>query len=300
MTSKARPLAAVLAGVALAVSASAALADQAKNPVQGVPAAAPAPGKGLPTAPALPAKLPKGYVQVHSLPFTSNQFTQTRGSVACPAGTVPYGGGVVVASSGLNANVNSSFPSGTSWIADVNNVGAPTTFAVYAVCGKAVRNYVVVESRDVLDPAETQATGTIGCPGNTVVWGGGALSNSGSTAVLINSTFPESNGWRTDMNTNTNFDTTFNVFAICAKKPKGYFVQVGAPVVNPPSSQTRALAFCPGGQTALGGGALSSSGSVTVDLNTAFPQGTFWDVFEDNGQPFTTETIRAVAICLNV
>ena len=55
----------------------------------------------------------------------------------------------------------------------------------------------------------------------------------------------------------------------------------------------------PGGQTALGGGALSSSGSVTVDLNTAFPQGTFWDVYEDNGQPFTTETIRAVAICLN-
>ena len=258
-------------------------------------ASAPAPGKGLPTAPALPAKLPKGYVQVHSLPFTSNQFTQTRGSVACPAGTVPYGGGVVVASSGLNANVNSSFPAGNTWVADVNNVSSPTTFAVYAVCAKAVRNYVVVESGAFTDAAETQASGTIACPAHTVVYGGGSLSNSGSTAVLINSTLPEANGWRTDMNTNTNFNTTFEVFAICARKPKGYFVQVGAPVVNPPSSQTRALAFCPGGQTALGGGALSSSGSVTVDLNTAFPQGTFWDVYEDNGQPFTTETIRAVA-----
>jgi hypothetical protein len=60
MTSMARPLAAALAGVALAASASAALADQAKNPVPGVPATAPAAGKPIPAAPALPAKLPRG------------------------------------------------------------------------------------------------------------------------------------------------------------------------------------------------------------------------------------------------
>jgi hypothetical protein len=297
MTSMARPLAAALAGVALAASASAALADQAKNPVPGAPASAPAAGKPIPSAPVLPAKLPRGYVQVHSQPFSAGQFTQTRGSVICPIGTVVYGGGVLITATSLNANVNSSFPVGNTWVADVNNVGAPTTFTVYAVCGQPVRNYRIVENGLFTDPAGRQATGTAACPGRTVVFGGGVLSNTGSTAVLINSTFPEDNGWRTDMNDNTNFDTTFDVFAICGHKPKGYSVQVGAPVVNSPSSQNNASVLCPAGQLPLGGGALSSSGSVTVDLNSTFPVGALWNVFEDNGQPFTVETLRAIAIC---
>src|SRR5690242_10797657 len=107
MTSMARPLAAALAGVALAASTSAALAGQATSPVTGVPAPAPAAGTPLPAAPALPAKLPRGYMQVHSQPLSAGQFTQTRGTVLCPIGTVVYGGGVQIAGTSLNANVNS-------------------------------------------------------------------------------------------------------------------------------------------------------------------------------------------------
>jgi hypothetical protein len=298
MTSMSRPLAAALAGVALAASASAALADQGKNPIQAAPAAGPAPGKTAPAAPALAGKLPKGYVQVHSQLFASGQFTQARGSVLCPIGTVAYGGGVLITSTGLNANVNSSFPAGNTWVADVNNVGAPTTFSVYAVCGKPVRNYTIVESGAFTDPAGQQAIGSVGCPAHTVVLGGGSLSNTGSTAVLINSTFPQGNGWRTDMNDNTNFGTTFSVFAICGKKPRDYSVQVGAPVTNAPSSQNLATVTCLAGQFPLGGGAVSSSGSVTVDLNSSFPDGASWDVWEDNGQPFTVASLRAFAICV--
>jgi hypothetical protein len=51
---------------------------------------------------------------VHSQPFSSGQFTQTRGSVICPIGTVAYGGRVIITSTGLNANVNSSFPVGNT------------------------------------------------------------------------------------------------------------------------------------------------------------------------------------------
>jgi hypothetical protein len=36
---------------------------------------------------------------------------------------------------------------------------------------------------------------------------------------------------------------------------------------------------------------------VTVDLNSSLPVGALREVFEDNGQPFTVETLRAVAIC---
>jgi hypothetical protein len=297
MTSKARPLAAALAGVALAASGSAALADQGKNPVQGVPAAAPTAGKTVPVTATPAGKLPRRYVQVHSQLFSAGQFTQTRGTVLCPIGTVVYGGGVLITATGLNANVNSSFPAGNTWIAEVNNVGEPTTFSVYAICGKPVRNYQIVESGSFTDPAGQQVTGTAPCPAHTVVLGGGSVSNTGSTAVLINSTFPQDNGWRTDMNDNTNFDTTFNVFAICGKKPRDYSVQVGAPVTNAPSSQDLATVTCPAGQLPLGGGGVSSSGSVTVDLNSSFPDGATWRLFEDNGQPFTAASLRAFAIC---
>ncbi len=95
MTSKARPLAAALAGVALAASAPAALADQPKNPVQGVPASAPAPGKTACRQHPRCRQAAEG-LRPGALPALHlDQFTQTRGSVACPIGTVAYGGGVV-------------------------------------------------------------------------------------------------------------------------------------------------------------------------------------------------------------
>ena len=63
----------------------------------------------------------EGY-NVTSASFSAPNGTQSSGSVSCPAGTVAYGGGVLLASTNLSADVNSSWPaSDTEWSAKVNN-----------------------------------------------------------------------------------------------------------------------------------------------------------------------------------
>jgi hypothetical protein len=128
------------------------------------------------------------------------------------------------------------------------------------------------------------------------VLGGGIISNSDSVAVNINSTFPQNNGWRADLNNNTTPDTTFDVQAVCGKKPRGYAIVTGPQVLNPAFTQTLATATCPDGTVKLSGGDLSFSFSPAVDLGSASGTATGWETFENNGQFFDT-TVEALAVC---
>jgi hypothetical protein len=274
------------------------MADPGKTPATAAPAAVAAPGKA-PSTMALGAssRAPAGYRVVTSGLLTALTGRQTRGSVTCPAGTVPFGGGAFISGSNENININSSFPSGTSWFADINNVsGSSDTFSVYAVCANALRKYQIVESSPFANPADTQSSGSVTCPGRTVPLGGGALSQSGSVAVNMNTTIPFGRGWRTDMNNNTTPATTFEVFAVCARQPRNYTVVTGTPVTNPGFTQTLATATCPAPTVPLGGGAFSGSSSPAVDLNTTFPSGNNWDVYEDNTAIGST-SLTAYAVC---
>ena len=228
--------------------------------------------------------------------------TQTRGVATCPAKTVPYGGGAEVTSNSMTTNINSSFPTATGWNADINNAGsAPDTFVVFAVCAKKNASYSIVVSSPVSNT--TQNRGTAVCPAGTKVMGGGSLSNSGSVLVNMNSTFPQKVGkgqsatyqWATDENNAAGGAPTFVVYAVCGHAA-GYTLVAGTPQVDPAMTQTGAIAVCPSGKVPLGGGALSSSGNVAVDLNTSQPASATWEAFEDNnatGAP----TITAYAIC---
>ena len=48
---------------------------------------------------------PAGY-SIQSAVFDAANGEQTEGTVACPSGTVPWGGGAVIGSSSLDANLN--------------------------------------------------------------------------------------------------------------------------------------------------------------------------------------------------
>src|SRR3954463_7759702 len=121
---------------ALAVAASGtALAGAGEDPAQ--PAGPSMDAAALVPA-ALPAGLPRKYVSLQSALLSAPAGLQTRGTLACPTATVPLGGGGSISAGDLRANVNSSFPNGTTWIADVNNAsGANTTFRLFVICGKA-------------------------------------------------------------------------------------------------------------------------------------------------------------------
>jgi hypothetical protein len=247
------------------------------------------------------AKTPALYTQVHSGFLSAAAHAQTRGTVSCPAGTVAWGGGAVIAGDDLGGNINSSFPmsGGSGWIADINNASSSAMdFTVNVVCAKAPRKYRIVEGPEITDPAfSMSATGTQSCPAGTAVLGGGSVSNTTGFSIDVGSSFPSGNGWRTDMSNQSDFDTTFNVFAICGKAPRSYAVVTGPAVDNAPGTQSNATVSCARGQ-ALSGGAQSSSSLVQVTLNSTIPDPAIggWAVFENNSGS-QDSTVRAIVIC---
>jgi hypothetical protein len=287
----------LVASVSMLGAAGGAGAAAGKTPAQGKAASAPAAGKSAPRIPF--AGIGSKITTVINGPFTAANGVQTRGVATCPGTKQPAGGGALTQSSNLNANINSSFPSASGWIADVNNnSGSDTTFFVYAVCAPHNLHYTVVVN-SVTDPAFSQTTGFATCPAHTFVRGGGALSSSGSVLVNINSTLTAGNGWRVDGNNATGSGTTLTVFAVCANKPAGYTVVFGSSVTNAAGTETPATVACPAGSPfQLGGGGVSSSGSTAVNMNSTLPTSSGWEVFENNASGSDT-SISAQAICVS-
>src|SRR5579871_2792338 len=89
-----------LFGTGLVLSASPAFAA-GKAPA---PTTMPSGGPAAVARPDSGAGLPPGYLVVTSQPVTAGSGGQTHGSVTCPAGRLPSGGGAFVDSSSLGAN----------------------------------------------------------------------------------------------------------------------------------------------------------------------------------------------------
>ncbi len=297
MTNRVRILA-----VTAALAATAALGTTtgiAKTAHLAAPAAAGAGKQAL----GIQAATPSGYV-IKTASFTATNGQQSFGSVTCPAtkkgvAREPLGGGVVITSNSLSANVNSSYPSSTSWDAYVsNNSGADTSFTVYAICAKPHKHYqVVANSTD--NPSGAQSSASVSCPSGTKVTGGGGLNSSFDVAVNINTSIPTGNGWRVDANNASASDNTLTVYAVCSASwpsTTGYNIAVGPTVTNSAGTETEATVSCASGQSVLGGGGFSSSGSTAVNMNSTFPFTGEWAVFENNATA-SDSTITAYAIC---
>lgn len=148
------------------------------------------------------------------------------------------------------------------------------------------KGYTVVNSGLISSPAGTETYGAVLCPPLTVVWGGGVYITGRSLNFNVNSSYPAgSAGWIARVNNATfegAFDTTFTVYAICAKQPRNYAV-VSEAFPNP-SGLTSAEVACPGTSKVLGGGSYSNSRSSggaasTVDISSTFPKGkNVWSV----------------------
>src|SRR3954462_14094561 len=120
---------------------------------------------------------PRGYQQVFSSLFPRAPGVVQEGRVSCPAGTVPLGGGIVVASSSPDVAVDGLAPLGDGWIARISNrSGSATTFDVRAVCAHAPRNYVVMQATSVVS-AVTEGEVSVACPKGTQPLAGGGFWN---------------------------------------------------------------------------------------------------------------------------
>jgi hypothetical protein len=288
-----------VAGGALLLQATAAGAATVK-PVPGHAITKTAPARG-----ASPHVLgmPKGYTEVNSGPLDAVNGTQTLGSVTCPGKEQPSGGGVIVLSDALGASVNSSYPDGQSWIAYVNDTsGSDTDFYVYAVCLAKSAGYTVVTATGTV--ADSTQSVAADCPAHTTVLGGGAVSNTYSTGVAINSTVPNQlkgshTAWRVAMASSDATTSNFTVYAICRAKPAGYSIQFGSGVDNTAGAQDDATVSCPGSSVAIGGGGFSAFASTdtAIDMNSTWPGADYtWGVAENNGGTID-RSLYAAVIC---
>jgi hypothetical protein len=170
--------------------------------------------------------VPAGYTRVFTpaIPVLQNG-TDAGGQISCPAGTVPWGGGVGFSggTSEVGQDINTSAPTADGWRGRYNNRnGRTTNFVVSAVCAAQPRKYTVAFAQGP-NLAGTIATVTATCPANTVVLGGGNLSTSTDARAYLISTYPSSQtSWTAVEFNGSTRDENLVAFAICARKPKGY------------------------------------------------------------------------------
>lgn len=280
---------AMTAGGALAVAGAASAATSASI-AKPVHTAAPAAdnGRGGKTrqttlSPALAAAMPQGYAVVHSGSLSSPAGTQVHGSVACPAPKVALGGGVFFSSGSVLANINSSYPAGSGWAADVNNASASaSSFTVYAICGHKPKKYAVVAGTlTAVNPAAKPLSG-------------GLFSDSLSTLANVNSSIPTTNGWRIDANNASSAVEHVRAYVVCGRVPTRH-VATSAATVNAAGTQTGATALC-GTGVPVGGGAFSGSGSTVVSINTTYPVAGGWRSYLNNNSS-ASETFTTYVVC---
>jgi hypothetical protein len=242
------------------------------------------------------ATAPPGYQVVRTLFMAPPSMFDSGSQVACPAGTVVWGGGVE--NDFVNDTINTSaFLGSTAWQARVNNVDASTEgFTIDAVCANKPQLYKRV-SHLVDDPAGAQTNGSATCPTGTVLLSGSVISFGDTTSVYLTSAWPSSSRKFTAYQENSSStDQPFSVTALCAKKPAGYAI------VNTTQS-TSGVGFvekqCPTGTSVLGGGIRVASPEPAVTLSASSVgdnSTTAWAGVVNNGST-TTAQVTGYSIC---
>jgi hypothetical protein len=149
---------------------------------------------------------------------------------------------------------------------------AATTGAPARVATDTPPGYVIETTSNVSLPNNDGTFGKANCPKHTVVLGGGAYIDSGSVATGINGSFafgPRT--WEAIANNFSGAATTFNVYAVCAKKPKGYQQVTGSLVSNPAGDQDSATLNCPAGDVVLNGGTFGDDPGFAVGMASSYP-----------------------------
>jgi hypothetical protein len=255
-----------------------------------------APGGSASAAQRAAARPPRGYTIVSSGTIVAPAGEQTRGTVSCPIGLVPLSGSAAIHSVSLGASVNSTFPLGTDWIADVNNAGASdVTFDVDVVCARQPRIYTVVTSPLLHSPSGTDALGVAICPRGTKPLGGGVSNASFSVFASINTTIPAGPDWIVDVTNSSPDEADFAVHAVCGHVA-GYTVTTGDLVQNPAGSHAVSFATCPAPTVPIGGGAGSSTANIAVNIGGMGIAGSDF-VSSMNNADVANHTTSTTAVC---
>ena len=168
------------------------------------------------------------------------------------------------------------------------------------VAATAPAKYIIVNSGSLTNPAGVESFGSATCPlisgVQTMPTGGGVFITSGSLGANVNSSIPSGSSWEAWVNNNTSSDTSFTVYAICAK-PKLTYNVASASITVPAGTETSGIAVCPSGQKVVGGGVFVSSSDLNANVNQGNPLGNNeWLGYVNNGGSSSTSA-SVQAIC---
>jgi hypothetical protein len=234
------------------------------------------------------ATAPPGYQRVISapIPIPPGSF-DSGGQVACPAGTVPWGGGTGftggIASAG--ENINTSAPTGNGWEGRFNNSGTrpDDNFRVDAICARKPAGYTTTFTT-VDNPAGAQSAAVAVCPAGTRLLSGGTLSTADTVDVQLLSAWPlGKERFKSVMWNGSAADQRLTTFAICGHRPAGYTITSATSSDAGGPGTDLAGVECPAGTSILGGGVHVTSPRPAVTLG-------FSD--DDSGPQWLSEVVN--------
>jgi hypothetical protein len=160
----------------------------------------------------------------------------------------------------------------------------------------APAGYHIVQAHFPAPPGTFDAGGQAACPTGTVAWGGGT-GNDFQNGTINTSAFVATTGWHSRVNNNAGSTESFEVDAICAKKPKLY-TSVSHLFDDPAGLQAHGSVTCPTGTVLLSGSVLSEGDTTNVYLTSAFPNGPHtYTAYQKNGstmdEPFSVSVLCA-------
>jgi hypothetical protein len=135
------------------------------------------------------------------------------------------------------------------------------------------------------------------CPSDSIVVGGGYAANH---TVTFYTQYKYGNGWRGDAKNNDSSSQQITVFAVCLYGVPGASVtQVHAQATVTPGDKEQAVATCPAGSVATGGGFHAyPDGSLRVYNSSKADSGEGWQSWAYNNSG-SNKTHHAYAMCLS-
>jgi hypothetical protein len=227
----------------------------------------------IPHAPVTPLAL-ASYKVVTSPTFVAPPGQQTQGTVSCPAGTVPLGGGTGIHPAGTGAHITASFPSPNGWVTEVSTGLADVVFDALVVCAQQPRQYAVVSSSGNVRSG-VQATVEATCPVGSRPLGGGVQTTASDATAHLAASLPTNHGWLVSEDNGSSAPIQVTTYAICGRA-SGYALVTGAPTQLRGKETTLVSASCPTGTLPLGGGASSTDPTLAAALDETGPEDGAW------------------------
>jgi hypothetical protein len=148
---------------------------------------------------------------------------------------------------------------------------------------------------DISAGAEGAAIAT--CPSGSIVVGGGY---SAHPEVAFYTQYKYENGWRGDARNNSGSSKRIKVYAVCLHNVSGASVtQLHGQIDAPSGNVAQAIAICPAGGIATGGGFYAyPDGSLRVYNSSKSNSGEGWQSWAENLSA-SSKTLHAYGVCLS-